>query len=510
MQTAAPSFCPAGVARGDGRFRVLAPMIGRRRARLSMLVSRAGARRGRRPVSPCARRTVTGTISSANRPSSWAATARRCDAQRELVLLLARGCRTRGAGSRRSRSCRPARGCVAACGHPAAGQGVVAGAPWLALGAPAQPGASRTRRCSCSRRRRRARRPRRRSAPAWRRWSTRLQAGAAAPVDLQAGDGDRQAGVEHGDAADRRGLAARVALAEDHVVDRLTREPGAVERAARITVAASSCAGTSRSAPPKAPTGVAPARRSPPRRTPWRETTEARRPGPGERRDEPARCARHAPRTNRPTTTMRAMDIDYLLTATRSARKSLDLSAPVDRDDLRECLRIGLQAANGSNSQSWRWVVVETGEAGGARAHLPGDLHRDHRAHPGRRPGVPHRQALRADHVVDRVAGRAPRRGAGHVIPCYEPYMAETRATTPSSSRRPTGRSSRRCGTSSSRCTPRATAPASPRCTSSAKPRSASCSASPRATCRGVSSPWVELRAGKTFTPRPASRSTRS
>ncbi|OBG34294.1 nitroreductase family protein [Mycobacterium sp. E3198] len=52
------------------------------------------------------------------------------------------------------------------------------------------------------------------------------------------------------------------------------------------------------------------------------------------------------------------MDIDYLLTATPSARKSLDLAAPVDLGDIRDCLRIGLQAANGSNQQSWRWLVI--------------------------------------------------------------------------------------------------------------------------------------------------------
>lgn len=52
------------------------------------------------------------------------------------------------------------------------------------------------------------------------------------------------------------------------------------------------------------------------------------------------------------------MDIEYLLTATPSARKSLDLAAPVDLDDVRDCLRIGLQAANGSNQQSWRWLVI--------------------------------------------------------------------------------------------------------------------------------------------------------
>ncbi len=52
------------------------------------------------------------------------------------------------------------------------------------------------------------------------------------------------------------------------------------------------------------------------------------------------------------------MDIEQLLTTTRSARKSLDLDAPVDIDDIRECLRIGLQAANGSNQQPWRWLVI--------------------------------------------------------------------------------------------------------------------------------------------------------
>lgn len=52
------------------------------------------------------------------------------------------------------------------------------------------------------------------------------------------------------------------------------------------------------------------------------------------------------------------MDIRHLLTATRSARKTLDLSAPINLNDVRECLSIGLQAANGSNQQSWRWVIV--------------------------------------------------------------------------------------------------------------------------------------------------------
>ncbi len=52
------------------------------------------------------------------------------------------------------------------------------------------------------------------------------------------------------------------------------------------------------------------------------------------------------------------MDIDQLLTSTRSARRTLDLDAPVDLDVIAECLRIALHAANGTNQQSWRWLVI--------------------------------------------------------------------------------------------------------------------------------------------------------
>jgi nitroreductase len=52
------------------------------------------------------------------------------------------------------------------------------------------------------------------------------------------------------------------------------------------------------------------------------------------------------------------MDVDELLTTTRSARKALDLDAPLEPSAIRECLAIATQAANGSNQQSWRWLVI--------------------------------------------------------------------------------------------------------------------------------------------------------
>ena len=57
-----------------------------------------------------------------------------------------------------------------------------------------------------------------------------LQAGAAAPVELEPGDAGAEAGVEGGDPADRRGLAVGVALAEHDVVDVALAEPGPADQ----------------------------------------------------------------------------------------------------------------------------------------------------------------------------------------------------------------------------------------------------------------------------------------
>src|SRR5687767_3654656 len=50
---------------------------------------------------------------------------------------------------------------------------------------------------------------------------------------------------------------------------------------------------------------------------------------------------------------------DKLLTTTRSVRKRLDLTRPVPRDVVLECLGIATQAPSGGNSQPWRWLVVD-------------------------------------------------------------------------------------------------------------------------------------------------------
>jgi nitroreductase len=48
-----------------------------------------------------------------------------------------------------------------------------------------------------------------------------------------------------------------------------------------------------------------------------------------------------------------------VLTTTRSVRKRLDLTRPVPRELLLECVEVALQAPTGSNSQGWAWMFVE-------------------------------------------------------------------------------------------------------------------------------------------------------
>ena len=189
------------------------------------------------------------------------------------------------------------------------------------------------------------------------------------------------------------------------------------------------------------------------------------------------------------------IDIDYLLTATPSARKSLDLDVPVDLREIRECLRIGLQAANGSNAQSWRWLVVTDAAL---RATIA-DLYRE--AYLLRVGGqlladlMLRRNAGELHHAVDGVAGRehGPRKKGGH---CWSfPAISHTRRASRVMSRfirpRCTARSSRRYGTFSWRCIPGDTGRASRPCTCIAKRRSGGCSEFRKTMSRVVCYPWA-------------------
>jgi nitroreductase len=117
---------------------------------------------------------------------------------------------------------------------------------------------------------------------------------------------------------------------------------------------------------------------------------------------------------------------DELLTQTRSVRKRLDLSRPVPRELIEECIEIALQAPTGSNAQGWHFVVVTDAakraeiaryyketlagymkmqEAGGPRWTAPGDPRKAQEAR------VRESAIYLADHLHEVPV---------HVIPCVE------------------------------------------------------------------------------------------
>jgi nitroreductase len=53
-----------------------------------------------------------------------------------------------------------------------------------------------------------------------------------------------------------------------------------------------------------------------------------------------------------------SMTPEELLTTTRSVRRRLDLTRPVPRELIVECIEVATQAPTGSNRQDWQWVVV--------------------------------------------------------------------------------------------------------------------------------------------------------
>ena len=52
-------------------------------------------------------------------------------------------------------------------------------------------------------------------------------------------------------------------------------------------------------------------------------------------------------------------EIDRLLTTTKSVRRRLDLTRPVPRQAIVDCIALGNYAPNASNLQQWRWLVID-------------------------------------------------------------------------------------------------------------------------------------------------------
>lgn len=70
---------------------------------------------------------------------------------------------------------------------------------------------------------------------------------------------------------------------------------------------------------------------------------------------------------------MDVSSIDHILTTTRSVRKRLDLTRPVEREVIARCLEVAVQAPTGGNSQGWHFLVVTDADK---RAQI-GDYYRE-------------------------------------------------------------------------------------------------------------------------------------
>ncbi|MBW2360022.1 MAG: nitroreductase family protein [Deltaproteobacteria bacterium] len=64
---------------------------------------------------------------------------------------------------------------------------------------------------------------------------------------------------------------------------------------------------------------------------------------------------------------------DRLLTTTRAVRRRLDLSHPVEREVVLDCIRLSQQAPTGSNTQGWAWLLVDDPE----KRRSLGELYRE-------------------------------------------------------------------------------------------------------------------------------------
>jgi len=106
---------------------------------------------------------------------------------------------------------------------------------------------------------------------------------------------------------------------------------------------------------------------------------------------------------------------DELLSTTRAVRKRLDLTRPVEREVLEDCLRLAQQAPTASYSQSWHFVVVTDPDKRAALAELWRQVAGPYLERRGAREG----QGARIGEAVVHLAEHLHEVPV-HVIPCVE------------------------------------------------------------------------------------------
>jgi nitroreductase len=109
--------------------------------------------------------------------------------------------------------------------------------------------------------------------------------------------------------------------------------------------------------------------------------------------------------------------VDELLTTTRAVRKRLDLTRPVGREVILECIRLAMQAPTASNAQDWRWIVVTDADKRAAIADIYRSIGAEYLAQAADTASDPQtRRVYQSAMSLTDTLAQVP----VHVIPCLE------------------------------------------------------------------------------------------
>jgi nitroreductase len=109
--------------------------------------------------------------------------------------------------------------------------------------------------------------------------------------------------------------------------------------------------------------------------------------------------------------------IDEVLSTTRAVRRRLDLTRPVEREIILECLRLATQAPTASNEQNWRWIVVTDADKRAAIAEIYRELGADYLAGVAAGASDPQtRRVYESAFALTEILAAVP----VHVIPCIQ------------------------------------------------------------------------------------------
>jgi nitroreductase len=107
--------------------------------------------------------------------------------------------------------------------------------------------------------------------------------------------------------------------------------------------------------------------------------------------------------------------VDELLTTTRSVRKRLDLTRPVEREVILDCVRLAMQAPTASNAQDWRWLAVTDADKRAAIAEIYRSVGAEHLAQVASAESDPQtRRVYESALALTETLAKVP----VHVIPC--------------------------------------------------------------------------------------------